>query len=56
MVDVYGVLLISTLNALHGLLQFYAADFDELNVDGLFGLRIIEGNLRLNFVIQYIHT
>jgi len=34
-------LLILILNALHGLLEFYQRDHQQLNVDGLFGLRVL---------------
>lgn len=37
-------LLALILNALTGLLQFYERDHTELNVDGVFGLRLIQGS------------
>ncbi len=43
-------LLALVLNALHGLLNYYERDYTEIDVDGLFGLRIIEGTNRLGML------
>ena len=42
---VAGRTAILLVNALHGLLLFYQRDYKELNLDALFGLKIIEGLL-----------
>ncbi len=39
-------LLQQTLLAMFNLLQFYSDSFTEMNLDGLFGLRIIEGQCK----------
>lgn len=38
-------LLDDTFSAVEGLLKFFSSDYSSINVDGLFGLRIGQGNI-----------
>ncbi len=50
MLNVSGVKLVTlVLNALHGLMIFYQRDYTHLNVDGLFGLRVLQGKQLLSW-------
>ena len=39
----------SVLQSIDKLIDFYQSDFQDLNVDGLFGLRVLEGNIVIYF-------
>lgn len=41
--DTNGVLLSRVMDALENLAQYFQLNFHDLNIDGLFGIRVLEG-------------